>query len=90
MSSKIQETTSAFFSFFQMSKIMMPLPALTTMAKKLKAKDIIGRKERDTERPKELRRISFSFLELFWRVSRYPRATRVRVRMDWMGASIMP
>jgi hypothetical protein len=58
---------------------MLPFKALTTMAKKLKAKDIIGRKERDTKRPKEFRRIGFSFLELFWGVSRYPSTIRVRV-----------
>ncbi len=46
VNSRIQLKTSTFSSIFQISRILIALPELTMMAKKLKASESIGKKEK--------------------------------------------
>ena len=51
MMSRIQVKTSPFRSDFQILRILIARPELMTIARKLKARDMIGRKDREIGYP---------------------------------------
>ena len=77
--SRIQVKTSPFRSDFQILRILIARPELMTIARKLKARDMIGRKDREIGYPNAFVKFKLLSWECCLGVSKYPSVTKVSV-----------